>query len=120
MGLFGTVNVPDISGKLDAINGNLYGIEQNTKKMGYSLEYIEKDMQRVAESSEVIAGIMSREEAIALKRLREIDQYLSHCLEDEYNEEMHKERERIIKFLTECQNHRADFLSDKPELKEEK
>ena len=119
MGLFCTVNVPDNSGVLSAINGNLYEINQNTKKMGHSLEHIEKDTQRVAESSEVIAGVMSREEAIARKQLREIDQYFSHCLEDEYNEKMHEERERIIKFLIECENHRADFLLDKPELVEE-
>lgn len=119
MGLLCTVNVPDNSGVLNAINGNLYEINQNTKKMGYSLEYIEKDMQRVAESCEVIAGIMSREEAIALKRLREIDRYLSHCMEDQYDEKIDKERERIIRFLTECQNHRTDFLLNKPESMEE-
>ena len=112
MGLF-SVNVPNNSGVIKAINAKLYGIEQNTKKMGYSLEHIQQDMQIVAESCEVIAGVMSREEAIALKRLREIDRYFSHCFEDEQPEQMHEERERIIRFLTECENHRTDFLLEK-------
>ena len=109
MGLYSS-DVPDYSIKLDAINRNLYEIAQNTKDMMYSLEDIRNDIHRVADASEVIAGIMSREEAIARKRLREIDQYFSHCLEDEEQEQMHKERESIIRFLIECENHRTDFI----------
>lgn len=116
-----SVNVPNNKGSLQAINGNLYEIAENTKKMGYSLQHIEKDIARVADASEVIAGIVSKEEVIARKRYDELlhdytcmDEY---CEYSEWNEAAKKEHDdkqaeldRIMRFLKKCVDHRTDFL----------
>lgn len=120
-----SVNVPDNRATLSAINGHLYDIAQNTKQMGYSLERIKKDMIRVADASEVIAGIVSKEEIIAKKRYDEL--LHDYACMDEYNDyenwseaakkehdDKQAELRRIERFLEKCKDHRTDFL-----LKEE-
>lgn len=116
-----SVNVPDNKAQLQAINGNLYEIAENTKKIGYSLQNIEKDMARVADASEVVAGIVTKEEIIARKRYDEllhdyacIDEYNEY---NDWNEAAKKEHDdkqaelrRIERFLEKCINHRTDFL----------
>lgn len=116
-----SVNVPDNKATLQAINGNLYEIANNTKQMGYSLQQIKKDMRRVADASEVIAGIVSKEEMIARKRYDELlndytcmDEYNDYS---EWNEAAKKEHDdkqaelrRIEMFLEKCRSHRTDFL----------
>lgn len=116
-----SVNVPDNKATLHSINGNLYEIAENTKKMSYSLQDIKKDIARVADASEVIAGIVSKEEIIARKRYDElmndytcIDEYNEY---DEWNESTKKEHDdkqaeldRIMRFLKKCIDHRTDFL----------
>lgn len=75
-----SINMPDYTNKLDAINGNLYEIAENTKKMGYSLNSIRNDMHRVADASEVVAGIVTKEEIQikqAIERIRETDPVMS-------------------------------------------
>lgn len=105
-----SVNVPDNKGSLQAINGNLYEIANNTKQMGYSLQQIKKDMARVADASEVLAGIVSKEEVIAKKRYDELQHDYTYI--DEYNEHDDKQAElrRIERFLEKCIDHRTDFL----------
>lgn len=68
--------VPDNSAQLNAINGNLYEIAENTKKIGYSLDSIRGDMRRVADASEVVAGIITKEEIQieqAIQRIQDND-----------------------------------------------
>ena len=75
-----SINMPDYSGKLSAINGNLYDITKNTEKMGYSLDSIRKDIRRVADASEVVAGIITKEEIQiqqAIERIRKTDSVMS-------------------------------------------
>lgn len=79
MGLI-NINMPDNEGILQAINGHLYDISKNTEKMGYSLDRIEKDIRRVADASEVIAGVKTKEEIQteqAIKRIEETDPVMS-------------------------------------------
>lgn len=116
-----SVNVPDNKASLQAINGNLYEIAENTKKMSYSLQDIKKDMRRVADASEVIAGVVSKEEIIARKRYDELlndyacmDEYNDY---EDWNEAAKKEHDdkqaelrRIEMFLEKCKDHRTDFL----------
>lgn len=116
-----SVNVPDNKGSLQAINSNLYEIAENTKQMGYSLQQIKKDMARVADASEVVAGIVSKEEIIAKKRYDELlhdytcmDEYNDY---ENWNEAAKKEHDdkqaelrRIERFLEKCKEHRTDFL----------
>lgn len=116
-----SVNVPDNGATLQSINGNLYEIANNTKQMGYSLQQIKKDIARVADASEVIAGIVSKEEVIARKRYDEL-QHDYTCMDecDEYSEwseaakkehdDKQAELRRIERFLEKCIDHRADFL----------
>ena len=85
MCLFST-NMPDYSGKLSAINGNLHKIAENTEKMGYSLRSIRDDMRRVADASEVVAGIITKEEIQikqAIERIRETDPIMNDVFEYE-------------------------------------
>lgn len=75
-----SINMPDYSDKLSAINGNLYDIAKNTEKMGYSLNSIRDDMRRVADASEVVAGIITKEEIQikqAIERITETDLIMS-------------------------------------------
>ena len=116
-----SVNIPDNEDTLQSINSNLYEIAENTKQMGYSLQQIKKDMARVADASEVIAGIVSKEEVIARKRYDEL-QHDYTCMDEydeysEWNEAAKKEHDdkqaelrRIERFLEKCIDHRTDFL----------
>lgn len=61
MGLI-NINIPDNKFVLNSINGHLYDISKNTEKIGYSLDHIKEDVRRVADASEVIAGIKTKEE----------------------------------------------------------
>ncbi len=73
-------NAPDHSAQLNAINGNLYEIAKNTKKMGCSLNSIREDMRRVADASEVVAGIITKEEIQikqAIQRIQDNDSIMS-------------------------------------------
>lgn len=79
MGLI-NINIPDNRGILQSINGHLYDISKNTEKMGYSLERIEKDVHRVADASEVVAGIKTKEEIQieqTIKRIQDNDSIMS-------------------------------------------
>lgn len=116
-----SVNVPNNKASLQAINGNLYEIAENTKQMGYSLQQIKKDMRRVADASEVIAGIVSKEEIIARKRYDELlndyacmDEYCEYSEWDEAAKKEHDDKQaelhRIKRFLEKCKDHRTDFL----------
>lgn len=81
-----SINMPDYSDKLSAINGNLYDIAKNTEKMGYSLNSIRNDMHRVADASEVVAGIITKEEIQieqAIERIRGTDPIMSGVFEYE-------------------------------------
>lgn len=121
-----SVNVPNNKATLQAINVNLYEIAQNTKQMGCSLQQIKKDMARVADASEVVAGIVSKEEVIARKRYDELlNDYT--CMDEDndysnWNEAAKKEHDdkqaelrRIERFLKKCEDHRTDFLLGKEE-----
>lgn len=73
-------NAPDHRAQLNAINGNLYKIAENTKKIGYSLDSIREDMHRVADASEVVAGIKTKEEIQieqTIKRIQDDDSIMS-------------------------------------------
>lgn len=73
-------NAPDHRAQLNAINGNLYEIVENTKKIGYSLDSIREDMHRVADASEVVAGIKTKEEIQieqTIKRIQDDDSIMS-------------------------------------------
>lgn len=79
MGLI-NINIPDNRGILQSINCHLYDISKNTEKMGYSLERIEKDVHRVADASEVVAGIKTKEEIQieqTIKRIQDDDGIMS-------------------------------------------
>lgn len=79
MGLI-NINMPDNEGILQAINGHLYDISKNTEKMGYSLDRIEKDARRIADASEVVAGIKTKEEIQieqSIERIRNNDGIMS-------------------------------------------
>lgn len=81
-----SINTPDCSAKLSMINGNLYDIAKNTEKMGYSLNSIRDDMRRVADASEVVAGIITKEEIQikkAIERIRGTDPIMSGVFEYE-------------------------------------
>lgn len=116
-----SVNVPDNNDSLEAINANLYEIAENTKQMGYSLQHIEKDMTRVADASEVIAGIVSKEEVIVRKRYDELlhdyvcmDEYNDYSNWNEATKKEHDDKQaelrRIRRFLEKCKDHRTDFM----------
>lgn len=70
------IRMPDNSHTLQAINSHLYHISKNAERMGYSLEHVKKDMRRVADASEVVAGIKTKEEIQieqAIKRIEDND-----------------------------------------------
>lgn len=97
------INIPDHSFILHSINGHLYNISKNTKKMGYSLESIEKDIKRVADSSEVAAGIVSKEEIQIEKAIERINKkdlimngtFFSEEAPDDVREEYKANAEKI-------------------------
>lgn len=85
MGLI-NINMPDNEGILQAINGHLYDISKNTARMGYSLEHIKKDVHRIADASEVVAGVKTKEEIQieqAIKRIQDDDAIMSGLFEYE-------------------------------------
>lgn len=104
MGLI-NINMPDNRVILQSINSNLYDISKNTKKMGYSLERIEKDMHRVADASEVVAGIKTKEEIQieqTIKRIQDDDGIMSGLFSyedapDHVREEADANSEKISK-----------------------
>lgn len=80
------INMPDNKATLQAINGHLYDISKNTEKMGFSLERIEEGMRRVADASEVVAGIKTKEEIQieqAIKIIQDDDVIMSGVFEYE-------------------------------------
>lgn len=106
MGLI-NINMPDNSDILGTINGHLYDISKNTEKMGYSLDRIEKDIRRVADASEVIAGVKTKEEIQieqAIKKIRDNDGIMSGLFSYDdapkhVREESHTNSQKIEKLI---------------------
>lgn len=133
MGLI-NINMPDNKGILQAINGHLYDISKNTERMGYSLEHIKKDVHRIADASEVVAGVKTKEEIQieqAIKRIQDDDAIMSglflyepaplHIREEseansvkinklqQLQEQIKNERENeLLKLSHECQEHETN------------
>lgn len=109
-------NAPDNKYTLNAINGNLADISNKLGQIGYDISGIRKELKRIADSAEVIAGIKSKEEIILEEVIKNQSERVRLLCDIGNEEELDKEHAKLIRLYALKDTYIADRKNKMLEL----